>query len=87
MSLIPEDVCDLANKTVLLVWGSGINPEDLKNVSDQLSGLKCREVVVENAERLIMCKNLLISSILCYLDITSIYFFIFQLLIKALHLM
>ena len=66
MSLIPEDVCDLANKTVLVVWGSGINPEDLKNVSDQLSGLKCREVVVENAERLIMCKNLLISSILCY---------------------
>jgi len=54
MSLLPEDVCDLGNKTVLLVWGSGNSPEDLKSVSDQLHALNCIEVVVENAERLTM---------------------------------
>lgn len=56
MSLIPENVCDLLNKNVLFIWGSGNSPEQLQLATDQIRAMNCSKVTMENAERLVMCK-------------------------------
>ena len=56
MSLIPESVRDLDNKTVLFVWGPGNSPHQLQLATDQIRSMKCSKVIMENAERLVLCK-------------------------------
>lgn len=58
MSLIPEGVGDLKNKSVLIIWGHGNSNESLKQLVEE-AGLKMSShVVLENAERLVMCTNI-----------------------------
>lgn len=56
MFFIPEDVGELKDKVVLVVWGPGTSGDDLKRFSEDLSSQQCSVVIVENAERLSMCK-------------------------------
>jgi hypothetical protein len=67
MSLIPDSMNDLDNKTVLFVWGSGNSPDQLQLATDQLRSMNCSKVIVENSERLVMCKY--------YLNLINIIYF------------
>nr|CAG4641266.1 EOG090X0FGQ [Eulimnadia texana] len=55
---IPANVGkNLENKSVLVLWSSGTNPEDLQNLVSELNTLKPSSVALENVERLLLSSH------------------------------
>merc|ERR1712071_434681 len=69
MSAILESVQNLPDKQVLIVWGADSSPSNLQQLVEDIKSRGCKNVVVENVDRLIIsghpksCFDLVFSNI------------------------
>lgn len=70
MTKIPVDVLDnLKDKSILVLWGPGSEPQVVQQFSQELKTRECHSVIVEHFERLVVCKLLgVVHYVIFFLD-------------------